>query len=123
MADTGKFKNISISTDMKEMSHFAEEQRLGHGKIEFDELGNAVWVPYSGATGEDVMRRLLDDPNLAFSNEYSQGAIRRVQQNPQGLKKGYDPYDSGLLLKKEWKKKKDLKRLSKWMQSRKPKQD
>jgi len=123
MADTGKFKKISVSTDMNDMSHFAEEQRLGHGKIEFDELGNAVWVPYSGATGEDVMRRLLDDPNLAFSNEYSQGTIRRVQQNPQGLKKGYDPYDSGLLLKKEWKKKKDLKRLSKWMQSRKPKQD
>jgi hypothetical protein len=123
MADTGKFKKVSISKDMKEMCHFAEEQRLGHGKIEFDELGNAVWVPYSGATGEDVMRRLLDDPNLAFSNEYSQGTIHRVQQNPQGLKKGYDPYDSGLLLKKEWKKKKDMKRLSKWMQSRKPKQD
>lgn len=121
MGDTGKFKKIS--DDAKAMSHYAEEQRLGHGKIEFDELGNAIWVPYAGASGEDVMRRLLDDPNLAFSNEYSQGTIRRVQQNPQGLKKGYDPYDSGLLTKKEWKKKKDLKRLSKWIKGRKPKQD
>ena len=30
------------------MTHFAEEQRLGRGKIEFDELGNAIWVPFTG---------------------------------------------------------------------------
>ena len=121
MGDTDKFKKIS--GDIREMSHYAEEQRLGRGKIEFDELGNAIWVPYAGATSEDVMKRLLDDPNLAFSNEYSQGTVKQVQQNPQGLKKGYDPYDSGLLVKKQWKKKKDLKKLSGWIKSRKPKED
>lgn len=121
MADTGKFRKPSRGTT--QMPHDAEQQRPGHGRIEFDELGNAVWVPYAGASGEDVMRRLLDDPNLAFSNEYSQGEVRRIQQNPQGLKKGYDPYDSGLLLKKKWKKNKDLRRLSKWIKSRKPDQD
>lgn len=121
VADTGKFKRIT--EDVRDMAHFAEQQRLGHGKVEFDELGNAVWVPYSGATGSDVIRKLLDDPNLAFSNEYSQGTIRRVQQNPQGLKKGYDPYDSGLLLKKQWRKKKDLRRLSQWIKNRPPKEE
>lgn len=116
-------KSRKISSDAKEMSHYAEEQRLGHGRIEFDELGNAIWVAFSGATGEDVMRRLLDDPSLAFSNEYSQGTQKRIEQNQQGVKKGYDPYDSGLLVKKEWKKKKDLRKLSDWIRTRKPKDE
>lgn len=121
MGDGDKFKKLS--TDAKEMSHYAEEQRLGHGRIEFDELGNAIWVPFAGASGDDVMRRLLDDPSLAFSNDYSDGTQKRVQQNQQGVKKGYDPYDSGLLVKKEWKKKKDLRKLSEWIKTRKPRDE
>ena len=78
MGDEDKFRKIS--TDAKEMSHFAEEQRLGHGRVEFDELGNAIWVPFQGATGEDVMRRLLDDPSLALSNEYSHPGKRAGRQ-------------------------------------------
>ena len=123
MGDKGKFKTFSPSTDASDELKFTEEQRLGPGKIEFDELGNAVWVPASTAAGEDTLRRLLDDPNLTFSDEYSRGTVRPAENNPLGLKKGYDPYDSGLLAKKEWKKKKDLKRLSQWIQSRKSKQD
>ena len=69
------------------------------------------------------MRRLLDDPTLAFSNDYSAGTQNRIEQNPQGLKKGYDPYDSGQLVKKQWKKKKDLRRLSTWIKTRKPKDE
>ena len=46
-----------------------------------------------------------------------------MQQNPSGVKRGYDPYDSGLLNKKQYKKKKDLRKLSDWIQSRKPKED
>ncbi len=118
MADTGKFKRIP--DDVREMTHSVQVQQLGHGRVEFNELGNAIWVPFSGALGKDVLSKLLDDPNLALSNEYSEGAVRRVEQNPQGLKKGYDPYDSGLLLKKQWKKKKDLRRLSQWIKTRKP---
>lgn len=121
MGDEDKFRKIS--TDAKEISHYAEEQRLGHGRVEFDELGNAIWVPFQGATGEDVMRRLLDDPSLAFSNEYSQGTEKRIEKNPLGVKKGYDPYDSGLLVKKQWKSKKDLRKLSDWIKTRKPKDE
>ncbi len=117
--DQGK----KISDDAKEMSHYAEQQRLGHGRIEFDELGNAIWVPHSGVGGEEVMRRLLDDPNLAFSTEYSHGTQKRIEKNPQGVKKGYDPYDSGLLVKKEWKKKKNLRQLAQWIKTRKPKDE
>jgi len=121
MSESDKFKKIS--DDAKELSHYSEQQRLGHGRVEFDELGNAIWVPNKGATASDVMRLLLDDPNLAFSNDYSQGTEKRIQQNQQGVKKGYDPYDSGLLVKKEWKKKRDLRKLSSWIKTRKPKDE
>jgi hypothetical protein len=118
-----KDKSLKIGDNMKDMSHYAEEQRLGHGRIEFDELGNAVWVPAAKNSSDEVMRRLLDDPTLAFSNDYTTGTEKRIRQNQLGLKKGYDPYDSGQLVKKEWKKKKDLRKLSEWIKSRKPKEE
>ena len=121
MGESDKFKKIS--DDAKELSHYSEQQRLGHGRVEFDELGNAIWVPNKGVTGDDVMRLLLDDPNLTFSTDHSQGTEKRIQHNQLGVKKGYDPYDSGLLVKKEWKKKKDLRKLSSWIKSRKPKDE
>ena len=116
-----KFKRIS--TDLREMTHYAEEQRLGRGKIEFDDLGNAIWVPKTATVSGDVMMRLLDDPTLAISEDYAQSTSPIVKKNPSGLKKGYDPYDSGLLAKKQFKKKKDLRKLSTWIQTRKPKED
>ena len=78
-----KFKKLS--TDLREMTHYAEEQRLGKGKIEFDELGNAIWVPSSTSVSGDVMMRLLDDPTLALADENAQGT-QRVKKNPAGLK-------------------------------------
>ena len=118
-----KDKSRKIGDSVKEMAHYAEEQRLGHGRIEFDELGNAIWVPADASASDDVMRRLLDDPTLALSNDYDVGTQKRIQQNQLGLKKGYDPYDSGQLVKKEWKKKKDLRKLSDWIKSRRPKEE
>ena len=38
---------------------------------------------------------------------------------PHGLTAGYNPYDSGTLSKQSWKKKKDLRELSKWIELRK----
>ena len=121
MGAADSFKKIS--TDTREMTHYAEEQRLGRGKIEFDELGNAVWVPSTAAVSGDVMLRLLEDPTLAITDDFAQSANRPVKQNPQGVKRGYDPYDSGVLAKKQFKKKKDLRKLSAWIQSRNPKED
>ncbi len=118
-----KDKSRKIGDSMKEMAHYVEEQRLGHGRIEFDELGNAVWVPADRNASDEVMRRLLDDPTLAFSNDYEAGTAKRIHENQLGLKKGYDPYDSGKLVKKEWKKKKDLRKLSDWIKSRRPKDE
>jgi hypothetical protein len=108
----GTRTNREDRDSLKEMAHYAEEQRLGHGRIEFDELGNAIWVPASNTTGDEVMRRLLDDPTLAFSNDYSTGTQSASSRTSSDSEKGYDPYDSGQLVKKEWKKKKDLRKLS-----------
>jgi hypothetical protein len=121
MGGADNFKKIS--TDMREMTHYAEEQRLGRGKIEFDELGNAIWVPTTATVSGEVMLRLLDDPTLAISDDFARGTNRLVKPNPQGMRKGYDPYDSGMLAKKQYKKKKDLKKLSSWITTRKPKED
>lgn len=41
-----------------------------------------------------------------------------VQVNQKGLKVGYNPYESGLLPKKEWKRKRDLKELSRWIETK-----
>ncbi len=120
MSDTSKFKTAER---MAELHKLEEAERQGHGRIEYDELGNAVWVPYGGLGSEETLKRLLNDETLALSADDSKGTVRRVQPNAGGLRKGYDPYDSGMLLKKQWKKKKDLRALSKWIEQKKKHDD
>jgi len=87
--------------------------------IERSSLPAGSSVPGGGLGSKETLRRLLDDDRLSFSEEDSRGTARRIQPNPGGLKKGYDPYDSGMLLKKQWKKKKDLRSLSQWIEQKK----
>ncbi len=70
-------------------------------------------------SGQETLHRLLDDDTLAITEEVAKGSQRGIQPNPVGLKKGYDPYDSGMLMKKQWKKKKDLRALSSWIEQKK----
>ncbi len=42
-----------------------------------------------------------------------------VKPNPHGTVKGYNPYDSGKLSKAEQARKKDLKKLSEWLELKK----
>jgi hypothetical protein len=76
-----------------------------------------------GLGGKETLRRLLDDDTLGFTEDDARGTVRRIQPNPGGLKKGYDPYDSGMLVKKQWKKKKDLRALSGWIEQKKKMED
>jgi hypothetical protein len=115
MTDTGKFRTAGR---LAELNKLEETPREGSGRIEYDELGNAVWVPFGGLGSEETLRRLLDDDSLALTENDTPATTERVAQNPAGLKKGYDPYDSGLLVKKQWKKKKDLRALSKWIEQK-----
>jgi len=116
MSDTEKLKALD---DTAELNGLTERGTPGTGRIEYDELGNAVWVPYKNLGAAETLARLLNDDSLAISEDESRGNVVRVQENPAGLRKGYNPYDSGLLVKKQYKKKKDLRALSDWIKSRK----
>ena len=112
MSDTEKFKLPDRPPDLDRLDEGVND---GQGRIEYDELGNAVWVPYRGVSGQEALKRLLNDDTLAVTDDASKGTISRIQENRAGLRKGYDPYDSGLLLKKTRKKKKNLRALSEWI--------
>lgn len=99
----------------------AESQEPGH--LGINDQGNVTWE-WSGdenlqaddTLGAAERIRVLVDPTLDVVDDEIPNAIK---QNPKGLKKGYNPYDSGALGKQSWKKKKNLKELSKWIELKK----
>ena len=89
------------------------------GRVKFDERGNAVWEwsVSTGAFGREVStQRLkkLEHPALSLAED-APTPLELVKPNPQGTVKGYNPYESGQLGKKQPPRKKDLKRLSEWL--------
>lgn len=93
------------------------------GKIAFDDRGNAVYAwnddryAVDGEDGERARRRALAHPGLALMDDEPR-ANAPISNNAKGLRLGYNPYESGLLAKKEWKKKRDLRELSKWLEQK-----
>lgn len=102
----------------------AESATAKPGKIGFDELGNAKYewqddkLNEDSATGERARRKALAHPGLAIVDD-EPPANAPIRQNPKGLRVGYNPYQSGMLTKKEWKPKRDLRELSKWIEMKK----
>jgi hypothetical protein len=97
----------------------------GSGRVGRDDRGNMTWewADEDGLLDDDEIGkaeriRALVDPTLKVQEDEIEGNAP-IQPNPKGLKKGYNPYDSGALGKAEWKKKKDLRELSKWIELRK----
>jgi hypothetical protein len=94
------------------------------GKIGFDDLGNAKYewqddkLNEDSESGERARRKALAHPGLSIVDD-EPPAHAPIRQNPKGLRVGYDPYQSGLLTKKEWKPKRDLRELSKWIEMKK----
>lgn len=93
------------------------------GKIGFDDRGNAQFewsddrLNEDGDTGERLRKKALEHPGLSLMEE-EQPANAPIRQNPKGLRHGYNPYESGMLEKKEWKPKRDLRELSKWIEQK-----
>ena len=93
------------------------------GQIAFDDRGNAIYewsddatLHEEGEAGERARNQALEHPGLTIvDDEPARGPIR---SNPKGLRQGYNPYESGVLAKKEWKKKRDLRELSKWIEAK-----
>ena len=97
----------------------------GPGHMGVDDRGNRTW---EWADEEDLLAddtlgaaervNALVDPKLQVKDD-DDPPDNPVRSNPKGLKSGYNPYNSGALGKQKWKKKKDLRELSKWIEMRK----
>jgi hypothetical protein len=93
------------------------------GRVQFDERGNAVWewAIKTGKFGRELtterMRRL--DSGLSLADD-APTPVDKVKPNPQGVVKGYNPYDSGKLGSGQAPKKKtDLRKLGDWLKLKK----
>jgi hypothetical protein len=96
------------------------------GRVQFDDRGNAVWdwaMRTASVARTDATQPLqvLEQPSGLSIAEDAPTPTAVLQANPLGLVKGYDPYDSGKLdqKKKAPSRKKDLRKLSEWVQLRK----
>jgi hypothetical protein len=90
------------------------------GHLGTDDRGNVTWewanegdLQADDTLGAAERLRALVDPRLDVIDDENPNAINH---NPKGLVKGYDPYSSGTLGKQSWKKKKNLRELSKWIE-------
>ena len=99
------------------------QQQDNAGKVGFDERGNAVFewstdtLAEDGESGDRARNKALNYHGLSLvDDEPPKNAP--IQQNPKGLRVGYNPYESGMLAKKEHKKKTDLRELSKWVEQK-----
>ena len=95
------------------------------GRLEYDDRGNVTWhwsddenLQADDTLGAAERIRALVSPDLDVQEE-PDDPLSPVQSNPKGLKTGYNPYNSGALGKQSWKKKKDLRQLSQWIELRK----
>jgi hypothetical protein len=94
------------------------------GRVKFDDRGNAIWewAMATGAFGRDVSParlRSIEHPGLSIVDDDAPPPSERVRTNPLGIKKGYDPYDSGNLAKQGSARKKDLRKLGEWLKLKK----
>jgi hypothetical protein len=115
----------SVNDELKKLGLRIRPRTVGGrkeqpGKIKFDERGNAIYAWSAGLAaddedGEQARRHALDHPGLSMMEE-EPVPTAPIRNNPGGLRLGYNPYESGLLVKKEWKKKRDLRELSKWLE-------
>ncbi|HEX3848691.1 MAG TPA: hypothetical protein VHV81_15005 [Steroidobacteraceae bacterium] len=94
------------------------------GRVKFDDRGNAVWEwsVSTGAFARDVSTDRLQklESNALSLADDAPTPVEGVRANPQGTKKGYDPYDSGKLAKAAAaSRKKDLRKLGEWLKLKK----
>ena len=95
------------------------------GRLGLDDRGNVTWewadkgdLQADDTLGDAERVRALVDPRLEVTDE-ADDPMSPAQSNPKGLKSGYNPYNSGALGKQSFKKKKNLKELSRWIELRK----
>jgi hypothetical protein len=91
-------------------------------RVRFKDRGidELAWRGRKRAFNDSAAQRLriLQNPALAILED-APIANGKIQANPTGLKKGYNPYDSGKLSKTIAARRRDLRRLSEWLKLRK----
>jgi hypothetical protein len=98
------------------------------GTVGFDARGNAVYEWSDESLTEDSERaerarsKALQYHGLAIAED-DPPPNAPIQHNAKGLRVGYNPYESGLLVKKERNRKKDLRELSKWVEMKRKLKD
>ncbi len=102
----------------------ADDDDARAGRLGVDDLGNVTWqwkdegdLLADDTLGAAERIRALVDPSLDVADDNDDRNPLKV--DPKRLKTGYNPYNSGALGKQTWKKKKDLRELSKWIELRK----
>ena len=102
----------------------AKAEAKSTGRVQFDARGNAIWewAVSTGAFGREVSTermKKLENPGLSLADD-APTPSDKVKPNPQGVVKGYNPYDSGKLGKAPAPpRKKDLRRLSEFLKLKK----
>jgi hypothetical protein len=96
------------------------------GRLGVDDRGNITWEWASevdqladDAPGNAERVQALVDRAMKIQDELDDPLQAFAPGSPKGLKTGYDPYDSGELGKQSYRKKKNLRELSKWIALRK----
>jgi hypothetical protein len=94
------------------------------GRLGVDDRGNKTWewandqeLLADDILGATSRLRALVDPSLQIRDD-EDDPLNPAQSNPKGLKTGYNPYNSGALAKQNWKRTKNLRELSKWIELR-----
>ena len=102
------------------------------GNVAWDDLGNAVytWRDESmleeGEQADTRRLRALSVANLVLVDDEPPPDNKRISLNKKGVRQGYNPYDSGMLKKDTYRKPRDLRALSKWIEMQnkpKPEED
>lgn len=86
--------------------------------IAFDDQGNAVWQFAPHEESDPDLATSMIHPALAIVED-ELPASPTVRTNVNGLRSGYNPYDSGELGRKVARKPRDLRELSRWIELRK----
>jgi hypothetical protein len=95
------------------------------GRLELNERGDVTWqwtdeeLLADNTLGAAERMRALVDPKLDIVDESDILNPTAYGKPSTTVKSGYNPYNSGSLAKDSWKKKKDLRELSKWIELRK----
>ncbi len=105
---------------------FAERRvsprREDPGKLAFDDRGNAqyAWVDErmleEGEDADTRRLRALSVANLVLVDDEPPPDAKQVALNMLGVRQGYNPYDSGMLKKDAYKKPRNLRALSQWIE-------